>query len=164
MPGSRSGPTVTPCAEEVTGTCVTAADGWLSSDIPGRDGRNRRLAAYLRSVQRKRPGFDIGANTRPWRERAGARGGTDPEISGGMKHQSPVRQSLPVYETHTCSSGFGDPRTSRTVRADCIANQSTGKRRLGRVMPSPLHAVALVIAHVFSTVSSLGPCLGSTHT
>ena len=52
-------------------TCVTAADGWLSSDIPGRDGRNRAqaLAAYLRSVQIENAPVSTRGKHAPRRER-----------------------------------------------------------------------------------------------
>ena len=51
--------------------CVTAADGWLSSDIPGRDGRNRAqaLAAYLRSVQIENAPVSTRGKHAPRRER-----------------------------------------------------------------------------------------------
>ena len=52
-------------------TCVTAADGWLSGDIPGRDGRNRAqaLAAYLHSVQKKSAPVETRGKHAPRRER-----------------------------------------------------------------------------------------------
>ena len=113
---------------------------WLSSDIPrqGTVANCAGSAAYLRSVQRKTPRFRHGANTRPGRE-AGRAGRNHSEISSaGMKHQS-LRSGKVYRYTRPIRvrPASGDPRTSRTVRADCIANQCTGKTSLGRVMLAP---------------------------
>ena len=86
---------------------MTAADGWLSSDIPGRDGRNRAqaLAAYLRAVheEKRRAGYTrAGKRHAPRRERYGAwRGRSCRDFLGGDERLKVFGQAK--------SAGIRDP-------------------------------------------------------